>query len=109
MKQLLALKNPPDGVFCYNDPTAMGAMQAAIEKGIRIPQDLAIIGSGNVRYAKFLRVPFSTIDQQGEDIGDRAAKLARKLIEAQNAAQAKHDPVHPRLVIRESSCRAVSR
>ncbi len=57
MGELLALKRRPDGVFCFNDPTTMGAMQAALEQGVRIPQDLAIVGAGNVRYAKFLRVP----------------------------------------------------
>jgi LacI family transcriptional regulator len=105
MSELLAAGGAPDGVFCYNDPTAMGAMQAAIEKGIRIPQDLAIIGSGNVRYPKFLRVPLSTIDQQSEDIGDQAAKLALKLIEAKTQAKPSTILFTPRLVIRESGCR----
>ena len=57
MNRLLGLKNAPDGVFCYDDPTAMGAMQAAIEKGIRIPRDLALIGAGKVRYARFCACP----------------------------------------------------
>jgi LacI family transcriptional regulator len=105
MNQLLAAKQAPDGVFCYNDPTAMGAMQAAIEKGIRIPQDLAIIGSGNVRYAKFLRVPLSTIDQQSEEIGDRAAKLAFKLIESKTQPKPSTVLLTPKLVVRESSAR----
>jgi LacI family transcriptional regulator len=105
MNQLLAKKHAPDGVFCYNDPTAMGAMQAAIEKGIRIPQDVAIIGSGNVRYAKFLRVPLSTIDQQSEEIGDRAAKLALKLIESKTQPKPNTILLTPRLVVRESTTR----
>lgn len=105
MKQLLALKNAPDGVFCYNDPTAMGAMQAAIEQGVRIPKDLALIGSGNVRYAKFLRVPLSTIDQQSEEIGDRAAKLALKLIESKTPLKPSSVLLAPKLIVRESSAR----
>ena len=105
MNELLAAKEAPDGVFCYNDPTAMGAMQAAIEQGIGIPRELAIVGSGNVRYAKFLRVPLSTIDQQSEDIGDRAAKLALKLIEAKTQPKPSTILLTPRLVIRESSSR----
>lgn len=105
MHQLLAAKRAPDGVFCYNDPTAMGAMQAAIEKGMRIPQDLAMIGSGNVRYAKFLRVPLSTIDQQSEEIGDRAAKLALRLIESKTRPRPNTILLTPRLVVRESSAR----
>jgi LacI family transcriptional regulator len=105
MNELLAADRAPDGVFCYNDPTAMGAMQAAIEKGIRIPQDLAMIGSGNVRYARFLRVPLSTIDQQSEEIGGRAAKLALKLIESKKPPKPNTILLSPRLVVRESSAR----
>jgi LacI family transcriptional regulator len=105
MNELLAGKRPPDGVFCYNDPTAMGAMQAAIEKGIKIPQDLALIGSGNVRYSKFLRVALSTIDQQSGEIGDRAAKLALKLIDSKKSHRPATILLAPRLVVRESSSR----
>lgn len=105
MNQLLALERPPDGVFCYNDPTAMGAMQAAVEKGIRIPENLALVGAGNVHYAKFLRVPLSSIDQQSGEMGDRAAKLALKLIESKRSIKPRTVLLSPQLVVRESSCR----
>jgi LacI family transcriptional regulator len=105
MNQLLAAKQTPDGVFCYNDPTALGAMQAIIEKGLRIPEDVAVIGSGNVRYAKFLRVPLSTVDQQSEELGDRAAKLALKLIESKTRPKPNTMILTARLVLRGSSDR----
>ena len=105
MRELLGLKRRPDGVFCYNDPTAMGAMQAAIEQGVRIPQDLAIVGSGNVRYSKFLRVPLSTVDQQSQEIGDRAAKLALKLIESKGGGKPSAILLASHLVARASSAR----
>jgi LacI family transcriptional regulator len=105
MQEILAGRPLPDGVFCYNDPTAMGAMQAAIEKGLRIPQDLAIIGAGNVRYSKFLRVPLSTVDQQSQQIGERAAKLAIKLIEAKTPLKPGAILLTPQLIVRESSAR----
>ena len=105
MNQLLSLKRPPDGVFCYNDPSAMGAMQAAVEKGIRIPKDLALIGAGNVHYARFLRVPLSSIDQQSAEIGARAAKLALKLIESKKPKKLNAILLSPQLVVRESSSR----
>jgi DNA-binding LacI/PurR family transcriptional regulator len=44
MQQLLSLKPRPDGVFCFNDPLAMGAMNYALDQGIRIPEDIAVIG-----------------------------------------------------------------
>jgi LacI family transcriptional regulator len=105
MKQLLEAKRPPDGVFCYNDPSAMGAMQAAIEKGIAIPKDLALIGAGNVRYAKFLRVSLSSIDQHSAEIGSRAAKLALKLIESKGSHRPNTVLLSPELIVRESSAR----
>jgi LacI family transcriptional regulator len=104
MKRLLALKPRPDGVFCYNDPTAMGAMEAVIAAGLRIPRDVAIVGCGNVRYAAFLRVPLTSIDQQSEEIGDRAAKLALQQIEAKGTSRTKTILLQPKLVMRESSC-----
>ena len=63
MQRLLALAAPPDGVFCYNDPTAMGAMKAVLETGLRVPEDVALAGCGNVAYADFLRVPLTSVDQ----------------------------------------------
>lgn len=101
MKKLLTLERPPDGVFCYSDPTAMGAMEAALEHGLRIPQDLAVVGAGNVRYASFLRM--TTIDQQCEDIGDRAGKLALRLIESKAAPKLQTILLKPRLIVRQSS------
>jgi LacI family transcriptional regulator len=64
-----------------------------------------MIGSGNVRYARFLRVPLSTIDQQSEEIGGRAAKLALKLIESKTRPKPNTILLSPRLVVRKSSAR----
>src|SRR5262245_58879996 len=47
MKKLLSLKPLPDAVFCHNDPTALGAMKAILGAGLKIPEDIAIIGCGN--------------------------------------------------------------
>ena len=55
MKRLLGLKPRPDGVFCYNDPTAMGAMKAVLEAGLDVPNDVSVVGCGNVTYADFIR------------------------------------------------------
>ena len=53
----------PDAIFGYNDPTAAGAMKAILEAGIAIPEEIKVIGVGNVHYSDLLRVPLSTIDQ----------------------------------------------
>uniref|UniRef100_Q02BT8 Transcriptional regulator, LacI family n=1 Tax=Solibacter usitatus (strain Ellin6076) TaxID=234267 RepID=Q02BT8_SOLUE len=105
MKQLLDLNHPPDGVFCYNDPTAMGAMKAVLEAGLRVPDDVAIVGCGNVAYADFLRVPLTSVDQQSDAIGDRTAHLALALLGSGAEAKAKTVLLEPKLVVRASSMR----
>ena len=61
-----------DGVFCYNDPLAIGAMNTILEAGLRIPEDIAVIGCGNLHYDGSLRVPLSTRrSTQPEDRGAR--------------------------------------
>jgi LacI family transcriptional regulator len=106
MKVLLKLKPRPDGVFCYNDPTAMGAMSAILEEGVRIPEDIAIIGCGNVHYAPVLRVPLSSIDQNSEGMGAHAANLALSLAEQKNGARRPETILlQPSLVARASSLR----
>src|SRR5262249_25699112 len=82
MQKLLQLSAGPDGVFCYNDPAAMGAMKAILEAGLRIPEDVAVVGCGNVRYADNLRVPLTSVEQGSEAIGEQAAALALSLVES---------------------------
>jgi LacI family transcriptional regulator len=105
MRQLLELDPLPDGVFCYNDPAAMGAMNAILDAGLRIPEDIAIIGCGNVHYGASLRVPLSSIDQQSAAIGEQAAKLALKLMAAKRSPRPKQILLEPRLVVRASTQR----
>jgi hypothetical protein len=59
MEKLLLVNPRPDAVFCYNDPAGIGAMNAILGAGLKIPEDVAIIGCGNIRYAESLRVPLS--------------------------------------------------
>jgi LacI family transcriptional regulator len=105
MRALLALDPRPDGVFCYNDPSAIGALKAILEAGLRVPEEIALVGCGNVRYAGVLRVPLSSIDQGSGAIGDRAARLALSLIESKGAARPQTVLLEPRLVVRASSRR----
>jgi len=105
MRELLALENPPDGVFGYNDPVAAGAIKAVLEAGLRVPQDIAIIGAGNVHYSDLLRVPLSTVDQSSAYIGEAAAGLLVECMEAKQPPEPKRILVPPRLVVRESSRR----
>ena len=106
MIQLLELKPVPDGVFCYNDPVAIGALQAALDRGLRVPEDIAIIGCGNCHHSAFLRVPLTSIDQDSASIGERAAKLALSLVEGKSGPlRPKTVLLKPTVVVRESTRR----
>jgi LacI family transcriptional regulator len=108
MKRLLELKPRPDGVFCYNDPTAMGAMKAVLEAGLDVPNDVSVVGCGNVTYADFIRVPLTSVDQQSDQIGERAAKLALSVRE-HSPSRPKQIVLQPSLVERASTQRVKSR
>jgi LacI family transcriptional regulator, galactose operon repressor len=105
MKKLLSLRPLPDAVFCHNDPTALGAMKAILDTGLKIPEDIAIVGCGNVRYSDCLRVPLTTIDQDCEAIGERAAKLALNLLDSKTPPKPKTILLKPRLIARDSTRR----
>lgn len=103
--RLLANKIPPDGIFCFNDPVALGTMRAILDAGLRIPQDVAVIGCGNLSYSDFLRVPLSSIDQGSTAIGKAAAALALKLASAKKPVRPRSELIAPHLVARASSQR----
>ncbi len=105
MQKLLRMRPVPDGVFCYNDPVAAGAIRAILEAGLRVPEDIAVIGSGNVHYSDLLRVPLSTIDQNSTQIGQRAAELLLELIESKRTPKPRRIIIPPRLIVRQSSRR----
>jgi LacI family transcriptional regulator len=102
-RQLLALTPRPDSIFGYNDPAAAGAMKAVLEAGIRIPEEIKVIGAGNVHYSDLLRVPLSTIDQGSASIGRQAADLLVKAIAAKRKKPARTILIEPTLIAREST------
>jgi LacI family transcriptional regulator len=103
--KLLRLNPRPDGVFCFNDPIAIGALDTILGAGLRVPEDVAVIGCGNLHYDKSLRVPLSSIDQQSATIGERAAKLALFLMEAKTPPRPKSIILEARVVARASTQR----
>ncbi len=109
MQKLLTLDPRPDAVFCFNDPVAMGAMKAIFEAGLRVPEDVAIVGAGNVRYDELLRVPLSSVDQNSSAIGERAGKLALTLIESEGRSRVRTVLLPAKLVPRDSSKRETPR
>lgn len=107
MEKILSRPNPPDGVFASSDPTAMGAMQAIREKGLKIPKDIAVVGFSNWLFSSMMDPPLSSVDQPGFEMGQEAAKLLIRHIEVKSKndveAPAETKLLKTKLVIRESS------
>jgi LacI family transcriptional regulator len=102
MQRLLALKERPDAIFCYNDLTAIGAIQATIAAGLRVPEDIAIIGCGNMPYNDYLRVPLSSVDHGTTELGRIAGELALELVNSPEQPP-KSILVPPTLAVRAST------
>lgn len=102
MQELLNLRNRPDAVFCYNDLTAIGAMEAARAAGLTVPRDIAFVGAGNLRYSRYLRVPLTSVDQQPEKLGLRAGELALEVMTTPDLP-CRTLLLPPKLVVRQSS------
>lgn len=105
MRQLLSLKPRPDGLFCFNDPLAMGAMNYALDHGVRIPEDLAIVGCGNLHYGDSLRVPLSSIDQHSRNIGEEAGRIALRILNSKAPPKPETLVIQPELIVRASTRR----
>jgi LacI family transcriptional regulator len=105
MRKLLQADPIPDGVFCYNDPVAIGAIRAICEAGLRIPQDIKVVGAGNVHYSDVLAVPLTTVDQGTVQTGKQAAELLMEQIGAKRRPRPRKILIAPKLVVRQSTQR----
>lgn len=103
MQRLLAVNPRVDGVVCFNDAVAVGAIKAIREAGLEVPDDIEVIGAGNVHYSDILRVPLSTIDLNSALMGERAAELLLGLLGSAQPRATQRVIVPFALVARESS------
>jgi LacI family transcriptional regulator, galactose operon repressor len=105
MRKLLDLSPFPDGVFCYNDPVAIGAMRAILEVEFNLPNDICVVGAGNIHYSDQVAVPLSTVDQGTCRIGALAAELLLERIGSKRPMRPKTILIPPKLVERQSTRR----
>lgn len=103
MRQLLERSPRPDAVFCHNDPIAIGAMNVILDAGLRIPEDIALVGCGNLHYSEWLRVPLTSIDQRSHLIGQRAGEILLAMIEGREWPAPAKVILEPALVVRAST------
>jgi LacI family transcriptional regulator len=109
-EEIVAMPSPerPTAVFATNDLLAIGLLQGFVTAGLRVPEDMAIVGYDDIAFAAAAAVPLSSVRQPRLDIGRRAAELLFEEIEAADREEPhEHQQVRftPELVIRRSSAK----
>lgn len=103
MSRLLDRDPPPDAVFCFTDLLALGALRAIHRRGLRAPEDVAVVGFDDIPYGRIATPSLTTISPNKKAV----AELAVDLLEQQVASRRRPDPreilVDFELVVRESS------
>jgi LacI family repressor for deo operon, udp, cdd, tsx, nupC, and nupG len=93
---------PFTAIFCANDEMAIGALRAIKTRGLRVPEDISVVGFDDIRFARFSDPPLTTIAQPMGDIGREAATLLIEILNQANVAPRKH-MLPTQLVVRGST------
>lgn len=102
--RLMLLDTPPDGVFCGNDTTALGALEYCRKNNLKVPEDVALIGFSDEPFSALVTPSLSTVKQPGYQMGFQAAQKIIHRIENSNSAIPFEQIVLPtQLIVRESS------
>ncbi len=99
---LLDIRNPPTAIFAFNDNIAIGTMRAARARGLRIPEDLSIVGFDDVEHASIVTPALTTVRQPLAEMGRTAVSLLIRLLEHQSV-ETLSVQLATRLVVREST------
>ncbi|MFH1540421.1 MAG: substrate-binding domain-containing protein [Elusimicrobiota bacterium] len=105
MKKMLDQPSIPTAVFCANDLIAIGAIDAVKEKGLRIPEDISIVGFDDMNISHFVHPPLTTVKQNLLEMGRIAVEILVKQI-AKPYTKLTQISLEPSLVIRESCAKA---
>lgn len=103
MRQLLALDSPPDAVFCFNDHLALGVIRAIYEAGLRVPEDIAVVGFDDIEDGRFSIPTLTTISPDKERIGDLAVAFLLGRITGTRSGPPERVEVPCQLIVREST------
>jgi DNA-binding LacI/PurR family transcriptional regulator len=96
------LEHEPSAVLAGNDLIAMGVLNAAAERGLRVPNDLAVVGYDDIAYAAFTAPPLTTVRQPGGAMGTETARLLLSRLDGYDGGP-RRVVVHPELVVRGST------
>jgi DNA-binding LacI/PurR family transcriptional regulator len=107
IRRLIQSRLPFTAVLCFNDVSAMGSIRALHEAGLRVPQDVSVLGFDDIQSAEFQVPSLTTIRQPLQEMGSTAARMLLKKLHSE--ATPDLIQVDPGLIVRESTARASAR
>jgi DNA-binding LacI/PurR family transcriptional regulator len=103
MDQLLDLADPPDAVFCFTDLLALGALRSVRRRGLRVPEDVAIVGHDDIPYGRIAVPSLTTISPDKRAIAETAVDLLDRRVSSRTPLPPRRVHVGFELVVREST------
>jgi len=104
MGRLLDSRTKPDGVMCYSDLLALGIIDAALANSLRVPEDICVVGCGDQPSLREMRIPLSSVNLSGIEVGQRTGNLTLRALSNQ-VNRSRNLLISPKLVVRRSSRR----
>ena len=98
---LLSLAEPPTAIFCYNDLTALGALNAVHQRRLRVPDDISIIGFDDVAIASHMFPPLTTVRQPKLELGRMATEILLNLLSGSKSETSRS--IQGDLIVRDST------
>ena len=99
-KKFVEMDTRPEALFLYSDLVALGFQQSINEEGLKIPDDVAIVGFDDIEISKYSSVPLTTIHQPADEIGRFAVEIIQKRIDKKDIGN--RTILKPELIVRES-------
>lgn len=93
----------PTAIMCANDLIALGLLQGLALRGVRVPEDVALVGFDDLQWAASSTVPLSTVRQQRAELGAQAVRMLLDEIQNADTHQHQHVVLQPELIVRASS------
>ncbi|MGW0912484.1 LacI family DNA-binding transcriptional regulator [Streptomyces sp. NPDC002784] len=107
--RILGLAQRPTAVFCANDLLALGVLQALYEAGLRVPDDIAVMGYDDIEFAASAVVPLTSVRRPAVALGREAGRLLLQDTAEGSGHEHAHVVLQPELVVRRSTMRTTTR
>ena len=105
VEKMLSMNTRPDGIFAVNDTSAVAIIYSLKELGIKVPEDVAVVGFNNVYISRVFDPSLTTVDYPGEEMGKIAASTLIELLDSDKPVTPRTIVLNHKLIIRDSSVR----